>query len=166
DKTGSRSINRKISTLRSFFKYQLKTGELDTSPVNNLAAPRVGKRLPVFIKEDDSEKMLAALEYSIESWDGLNAKILITVFYATGMRLSELINLKEKQVDFGKSQIKVLGKGNKERIIPVHKDILVSLREYMDLKKKEFGRTDLPEDKNGNILLVTSKGKRLYPQYA
>jgi integrase/recombinase XerC len=89
----------------------------------------------------------------------LNAKMLISIFYATGMRLSELINLKEKQIDFSRSQIKVLGKGNKERIIPVSKKVLELIKIYQALKRKEFEKPD-------DTLLVTEKGKKLYPKYA
>ena len=85
--------------------------------------------------------------------------MLIRIFYDTGMRLSELINLREKQIDFSKSQIKVLGKGNKERIIPVSKDMIVIIRDYQQLKKKDIIETE-------DFLLVTKKGKKLYPKYA
>ena len=84
-------------------------------------SPKSGKRLPVFIKESDTKALIASLNRSAEDWKSFNARMLITIFYATGMRLNELITLKEKQIDSGSSQIKVLGKGNKERIIPVNK---------------------------------------------
>ncbi len=155
----SRSINRKISTLKSFFKYQLKTGALDASPMTQVISPKNSKRLPVFVKEEDTRLIVAALDQSTEDWRSLNKKMLITIFYATGMRLSELIQLKEKQVDTGNSQIKVLGKGNKERIIPVNKAIMEMIREYQRLKKKDFSHTD-------DVLLVTEKGKKMYPKYA
>lgn len=155
----SKSINRKISTLRSFFKYQLKTGKLEVSPTANIIAPKIGKRLPVFIKEQDTKELLQSLAGLTEDWKTLNAKMLLTLFYTTGMRLSELINLKEKQLDLGRSQIKVLGKGNKERIIPISKEVIVIIRDYQHWKRKEFENTE-------EVLLVTAKGKRMYPKYA
>jgi integrase/recombinase XerC len=155
----SKSINRKISSLKSFFKYHLRIGTINATPMVNVISPRNNKRLPVFIKEEDTKKLVAALDQSAEDWKTLNAKMLITIFYATGMRLNELITLKEKQIDFSKSQIKVLGKGNKERIIPVSKEVVVTIRDYQQLKKKEFGKTD-------DVLLVTDKGKKMYPKYA
>ena len=94
--------------------------------------------VPVFIKEEDTKKLIEALNQSAEDWKSLNAKMLITIFYATGMRLSELINLKEKQIDFGRSQIKVLGKGNKERIIPVSKEVVDLIRRLPGVKKKNL----------------------------
>ena len=155
----SKSINRKISCLKSFFKFHLRTGTIDASPMGKVISPKISKRLPVFVKEDDTRKMVETLNQSTEDWRSLNARVLITIFYATGMRLSELINLKDKQIDFSRSHIKVLGKGNKERIIPVSKTILEMIRDYQQLKKKDFEKTD-------DVLLVTEKGKRLYPKYA
>ena len=162
----SKSIGRKISTLRSFFKYHLRTGNIETTPMTNVITPKSGKRLPVYVKEADTKKLLETLNQNTEDWKTLNAKMLIVLFYTTGMRLSELINLKEKQLDPGRSQIKVLGKGNKERIIPVSKEVEKNIEEYRQLKKKEFVRKDSSGEKNGDTLLVTEKGKKLYPKYA
>lgn len=158
-KLTAKSLNRKISTLRSFFKYELRTGAIETSPMNNVISPKISKRLPVFVRENDIKKMVESLNQSTENWKTLNAKMLITIFYSTGMRLSELIMLKENQIDFSRSQIKVLGKGNKERIIPVSKEVIEAIKEYQKLKKKDFETTD-------HFLLVTGKGKRMYPKYA
>jgi integrase/recombinase XerC len=155
----SKSVNRKISTLKSFFKYQLKNAAMDVSPMFNVISPKNSKRLPVYLKENDAKKMVDALNQSTEDWKGLNAKMLITIFYETGMRLSELILLKEKQIDFSRSHIKVLGKGNKERIIPISKNIIAAIRDYQKLKKENFEQAD-------DFLLVTNKGKKLYPKYA
>jgi integrase/recombinase XerC len=158
-KLTSKSINRKISTLRSFFKYHLKRGAVMAMPTVNVVAPKISKRLPVFIKEADTKQLLETLNVSTEDWKTLNARMLISLFYSTGMRLSELINLKEKQLDAARSQLRVLGKGNKERIIPVSKELFQEIQNYQDLKKKTF------EGKE-EVLLVTERGKRLYPKYA
>src|SRR6185436_15418876 len=113
--------------LRSFFKFQVRTGKLEISPMTQVVTPKKSKRLPVFIRETETAPLVASLAAATESWDSLNTKMLITIFYATGMRLSELINLRENQVDFSKKQFKVLGKGNKERIIPVPEGILQNI---------------------------------------
>lgn len=155
----SKSINRKISTLRSFFKYHLKRGTIGVMPTVNIIAPKISKRLPVFIKEADTKQILATLHASTEDWKTLNARMLISLFYSTGMRLSELINLKERQLDPARSQLRVLGKGNKERIIPVSKELFVEVRKYQDLKRKSFEAKE-------EVLLVTEKGRRMYPKYA
>ncbi|HRE37454.1 MAG TPA: tyrosine-type recombinase/integrase [Chitinophagaceae bacterium] len=122
-------------------------------------SPRIGKRLPVFVKEEETQLLLNSLNSSTENWRSLNARMIITILYATGLRLSELINLKEKQVDFARLQIKVLGKGNKERIIPLSDKLINGIREYQQLKRIEF---ETYED----VLLVSEKGKKLYPKYA
>lgn len=156
---GSVSLNRKISSLKSYFKYQLKTGGVEQSPMGQVISPRKSKRLPVFVKEDDVRQLVHTLSGAAEDWKSLNAKMLVAVFYATGMRLSELIGLKEGQVDEARMQIKVLGKGNKERVIPVSQELIVLIRDYQQLKRKEF-------EQPGETLLVTEKGKKLYPRYA
>ena len=155
----SKSLNRKISSLRSFFKYQLRTGKLDVSPMAKVIAPKNSKRLPVFIKEADTKELLQTLSDATEDWKSLNANMLIALFYSTGMRLGELINLKEKQLDFKRSQIKVLGKGNKERIIPIGNATIKNIENYRQLKKKKKKKTE-------DVLLVTEKGRKLYPKYA
>lgn len=155
----AKSINRKISTLKSFFKFHLKQGDINESPMTKVVSPKSGKRLPVFIKEKDTEQLLESLSQSSEDWKSLNARMLISIFYHTGMRLSELIQLKEAHLDFQRARVKVLGKGNKERILPVSAELLALAREYTDLKRKTF---DKPDDH----LLVTDKGRKLYPKYA
>lgn len=155
----ARSLNRKISTLKSFFKYCLKQGLLDSSPMSRVISPKPGRRLPSFVREEDTRKLSAALERSADDWKSLNAKMLITIFYSTGMRLSELLNLREKQVDFDRKQVKVLGKGNKERIIPVSAELIMLVRDYLRQKGERFGQTE-------EVLLVTEKGKKIYPKYA
>ena len=158
-KMSSRSLNRKISTLKSYFKYLVRTGALAHSPMGKVVSPKVSRRLPVFLNEADTRKMVDALDKSTDDWKTLNAKMLISIFYATGMRLSELIGLKERHIDFSKGQVRVLGKGNKERIIPVSREILHMIKDYQSLKKKEF---EMQVDE----LLVTDKGRKLYPKYA
>lgn len=155
----TRTINRNISALKSFFKYQLKQGHLEQTPMSKVIAPKMSKRLPVFIKEKDTADLISALNINTEDWESLNAKMIVILLYNSGMRVGELINLKESQVDFYKKQIKVLGKGNKERIIPVSIEILTMVREYVNHKKKKFEKPD-------DALLVTPKGKKLYARYA
>jgi len=159
DDVTARTINRKISTLKSFFKFQLKQGKIENTPMGNIISPKISKRLPVFIKEKDLADLINALNTNTEDWDSLNTKMLITIFYSTGMRLSELINLKEKQVDFSRKHLKILGKGNKERIVPAGVDLLTIIRDYINEKRRIFEKTD-------DVLLVSSKGKKLYPKYA
>lgn len=154
----ARSIGRKISTLRSYFKYMLKTGRLEVSPMEKVVTPKAGKRLPVFIKEEDTRELLGTLS-GTETWKDLNARLLISFFYATGMRLSELINLRDRHIDITGKRIKVLGKGNKERIIPISAELIQLIKEYQEARSREMGETE-------DYFLVTEKGKKLYPKYA
>ncbi len=156
---GAVTLNRKISSLKSFFKFQLKTGVVDQSPMGTVISPKKSKRLPVFVKEEEVRGLVHTLTVATEDWKSLNAKMLVGIFYATGMRLSELINLKDSQVDESRGHIKVLGKGNKERVIPVSPELLQAIGQYQQLKRKEF-------EKPGESLLVTEKGKKLYARYA
>jgi integrase/recombinase XerC len=163
-KLESRSINRKMSSLRSFFKYCLRTGYIDNSPMAKVHALKTGRKLPVFIREEDAAELISTLKISSEDWKSFNAAMLISIFYATGMRLSELILLKEQQVDFSRRQIKVLGKGNKERIIPINADTCRLIKDYIAEKNKLYEPAG--ERNAERILLVTEKGKKLYPKYA
>lgn len=155
----AKSLNRKISSLRSFFKYHLKMGKIEVSPMTKVISPKMSKRLPDFIKESDIVKLTSTLNSSTEDWKTVNAKIFVTLLYNTGIRLNELITLKQSQVDFSKSQIKVLGKGNKERIIPLNQKTVAMLREYEMLRNKEFENT-------GMTFFITEKGKKVYSKYA
>lgn len=154
----ARTVNRKLSALKSFFKYQVRTGEMEQTPLANVISPKASKRLPSFVAEPDLATLLASMNHT-EDWKGLNAKMLLSLFYATGMRLSELINLKERQIDSSKRAIKILGKGNKERIVPVSAYVMELMEDYKAAKRKEF-------EKPAEFLLVTEKGKKLYPKYA
>ena len=156
---GARSLNRKISTLKSFFKFCLKQGWLKVTPMTKVIAPKTGQKLPSFLKEAETRELVETMNRSSDDWKSLNARMLISIFYGTGMRLSELIQLREKQVDWSQGQIKVLGKGNKERIIPVSPALLELIRGYISRKKEAFDQAD-------EVLLVTEKGRKLYPKYA
>lgn len=158
DEMTPKSLNRKISSLKSFFKYLMKLGEVKQSPMTTIAAPKAGKRLPSFVAQNDMDTLRRYVEFP-DTRKGQTDKLLLDLFYATGMRLSELINLKENQVDNANSQVKVLGKGNKERIIPVSKDIISQLKDYIDNKKKIIGETVYPN------LFINEKGKPLYAKY-
>lgn len=156
DGISAKSINRKISALKSFFKYLLKQGVVSQTPMHTIVSPKVSKRLPVFVEEKNTEILFNYVEFS-NDWKGKTAHLILSLLYNTGMRLSELINLTEKQVDVTYSQIKVLGKGNKERIIPVSNKLAREIADYMSQK---------PGNKNFvKELLVTENGKPLYAKY-
>lgn len=153
-----KSLNRKISSLKSFFKFLMKQGIVQQSPLTTIVAPKISKRLPSFVPEGDMKTLQQYVEFA-DTWKGHTDKLLIDLFYATGMRLSELIGLRESHVDKANSQIKVLGKGNKERIIPVSRELVDRLQHYIQEKRKLDGEV------NSTNLFVNEKGKSLYPKY-
>jgi integrase/recombinase XerC len=151
NKMTSRSLNRKISTLKSFFKYLLKTGVITVTPMSKIISPKNDKKLPHFVREDDI-KRLFALEFP-DDWSGKTSRMILMLFYQTGMRVSELVNLKETALNASGGNIKLLGKGNKERIIPLDKNFIQALEEYTAAKKATLG--------NIEWLLTDDKGKQL-----
>jgi len=154
----SKSLNRKISSLKSFFKYLLKQGIVLASPMVTIVSPKVKKRLPQFVDEKDIHTLFSYVEFP-DNWEGKTHRLLLQLFYNTGMRQAELVNLTESQIDSSNGNIKVLGKGNKERILPVSKDLMMLIKDYIDGKRINFEQFD------NELLLVNGKGKRLYPKY-
>ncbi|MFN8243924.1 MAG: tyrosine-type recombinase/integrase [Ferruginibacter sp.] len=154
----SRSIARKISALKAFFKYQLKQQRLSVSPMATIAAPRISKRLPQFVEKKDMSTLLEYVEFP-DTWEGRTQKLIISLFYSTGMRQAELVGLKESQADPHNMTLKVLGKGNKERILPVSGVLMQELQAYMAAKREQFPEGDT------TVLLVGPRGRRLYPRY-
>jgi integrase/recombinase XerC len=155
----SKSINRKISSLRSFFKQEMRLGKLKHSPVTGVQAPKAGRRLPVYVEEKDMDNLLSRVEFP-ETWKGQTDRLLLALFYHTGIRLSELVNLQEGQVNFANRSIKVLGKGNKERIIPIHAGLGRQIRAYIREKRRAGPEFD------PKVLFTGPKGRKLYPKYA
>jgi integrase/recombinase XerC len=158
NKASSKTINRKISSLKSFFKYQLKLKKITVSPVATVSSLKVSRRLPSFIEQKDIDTLLTH-DYFPEDFEGKTNSLIFEILYQTGIRRSELINLKEKDIDQNSATIKVLGKGNKERIVPVNNRLLKIIDGYISEKKDTF--PGLPTD----ILLVSKKGKALNPKY-
>ncbi len=154
NKITPRSINRKISSLQSFYKFLLRKGEMKKNPLAKVQTPKASKRLPVFVELPGIEKLLTQVEFP-EGYEGTRDKIIIELFYGTGMRRSELMNLKETDFDSYSSQVKVLGKGNKERIIPIHTKLTNSIKIFIEEKRKAV------PSQQGNFLIVNPNGKKL-----
>lgn len=154
----SRSITRKISTLKSFFKFVVRSGELRKSPMVNIVSPKLSKRLPSYVEEKDMNTLFRHVEFD-DDWNGYTGRLAMQLLYQLGLRLSELVNCKEDQVDFGNKHIKILGKGNKERIIPADGRLLSEIREYVKKKRAQI------EDADRVYLLVNDRGRKLYPKY-
>jgi integrase/recombinase XerC len=130
-----RSVNRKISTLKTYFKFLIREGKLIENPMIKVVAPKSKKRLPVFVKEDQIASLLNEVQFE-EGFVGQRNKLIIELFYVTGIRLSELINIKISDVDFNSQSIKVLGKRNKERIIPLSSTTINSLNNFIENNQK------------------------------
>jgi len=158
DKMTSKSINRKISTLKSFFKYHLRRGNVSNTPMGSVTAPKISRRLPEFVKEEDMRNLFEHMEFP-DDWQGRTDRLLLLLFYQTGMRRSELMNLKEGQIDFSRQSLKILGKGNKERVLPAGEGLCRELKDYQQAKRKELEVFD------STHLFVLENGKKLYPKY-
>lgn len=155
EKKSARTINRKISSLKSFFKYHLRRGNLEKTPMSSVTAPKVSKRLPQYVEQQDMGNLMNKVEFP-DTWKGHTDKLLLSVFYNTGMRLSELVNLKENQVNAAGNTLKILGKGNKERLVPVGGELIAALQHYMKEKRVQLEAPDTI------YLLVNEKGRKLY----
>jgi len=152
----ARSVNRKLTTLKSYFKFLLKEDLVTENPMNKILAPKVSKRLPFFVEQDKMQSLFSD-SYFDDDFPGLRDRLILDILYNTGMRLSELINLKHQDIDLEKKTMKVLGKRNKERIIPFGDNLKELLILYGVKKQKEF---DQPEA--FSCLLITNKGKQIY----
>lgn len=153
-----RSVNRKIACLKSYFKFLLRNNQIRKNPMLRVTSPKVKKTLPVFMEEKSIEQLLDQHEFP-EGFAGRRDKLIIELLYGTGIRLSELIGLKESSIDFHQNTIKVLGKGNKERIIPIGTRLSEFMKNVIAEKKVEFERNIQPN------LIVTDKGEPCYPAF-
>ena len=130
----SRSVNRKITTLKSFYKYLMQEDVVTENPTQKIVSPKNAKKLPVFVEKSKMDELLSEIEFP-DTFEGERDKLIIDVFYMTGMRLSELLGIKKEDIDFSKSSIKVLGKRNKERIIPLSINLLDQLKKFSEKHK-------------------------------
>jgi integrase/recombinase XerC len=150
----NRSVNRKIATLRTLFRWLRKEDLIKSNPMAKIQGPKNEKRLPVFAKESDLASHKLAPMYN-EDFEGVRDELMMEIFYQTGIRLNELINLKES--DLGEQHIKVLGKRNKERLIPISTNLHRLTKEFIIQKRQTLGDT--------NYLIVLNNGNKLYPTF-
>jgi integrase/recombinase XerC len=157
DKQAARTINRKLSSLNSFYRHLLKQQLVTNNPVRQLHAQKLPERLPVYLKEKETDHMLEELQYD-EGFKGFTDRMICDLLYQTGMRRSELQHLKEADIEWSLNQVRILGKGNKERLVPVSPILLNVIKEYISDKKK------LPAHNNIYLLNLES-GEPLYAGY-
>ena len=153
----AKTVNRKISALRSFYKYLVKKDIVIVNPMLKIVAPKIPKRLPDFVSKSDVSTLFDSLPFG-DLFSETRDYIIILILYNTGIRKSELIGLTNKSIDFAQKRLSVVGKGNKERIIPISTSLIVKLKQYIKLRNTTFGLA-------GNTLLLTDKGNKLYPKF-
>lgn len=133
----SNTINRKLSSVRTYYKYLLRKGVVDADPLRKVTGPKKRKPLPVFLREGEMDRLLDDVDFG-EGFEGHRDRMIIEMFYATGMRLSELIGLDDKDIDYSASLIKVTGKRNKQRLIPFDEELGRSMQEYVNVRNELF----------------------------
>jgi integrase/recombinase XerC len=152
-----RTLRRKIASLKTFYNYALRTGSLNLNPADGVILPKLKKNLPDFIKESSIEQLFDNNLFP-SGFTGVRDKLVLELFYATGMRLSEMVRLTRKDVDLYKDEIRILGKRNKERLVPLTHTAVNLLKEYLRIADNEFGARDT------DALILSNKGQICYPK--
>lgn len=132
------SVNRKLSSLRTFYRYLLREGKVKADPCARVNGPKKKKPLPVFVREEDMNRLLDETDFA-SSYEGVRDRMILELFYATGIRLSELIGLETADVDLSAKTIKVTGKRNKQRIVPFGEELEQDLRLYLEVRETVGG---------------------------
>jgi len=152
------SVNRKMASVRSFYKFLHRQKRIGSNPAQRLQALKSPKRLPQFVQENDINRLFDHYDFE-DGFKGLRDKLVLELLYGTGMRRAELVGLRDDSINLEKQEIKVLGKRNKERIIPVATDIVELIRNYIKVRNKEFATVS----DQANTLIVTNNGESCYP---
>lgn len=157
NKLASRSVRRKLSTLKTYFRFLLKQGDILQNPMTKVVTPNLGKRLPMYTQAAEINQLLDEVEWGIDYTSQRN-RLFISLLYHTGMRRAELMGLKIEDIDLHGRTLKVLGKGNKERLIPFGMELAQAIQPYLHLRKAIFPTATTTH------LLLTDKGLPLYPK--
>jgi integrase/recombinase XerC len=156
----SKSINRKLSSLRTYYKYMKRGGFIDYDPMLKILPPKNGKKLPAIIQEKSLDNLLKLNDERPNTYAAHRDALIIELLYTSGLRRSELISVLVTDIDFSNKWIKVLGKGAKERILPISDAMLDSLLDYLQIRQDQFEEIDIDQS-----LFLTDKGKPLYPKF-
>ncbi|WP_185154946.1 tyrosine recombinase XerC [Dysgonomonas sp. HDW5A] len=154
-KTSARSVNRKLSSLKSFYRYLQKMGLVSISPLKKISGPKAKKPIPSFVNYADMEKVLD-LEVLDNDYESFRDKVILELFYVTGMRRAELIGLTDKDVDLYSGSIRVTGKRNKQRIIPISKNTIALIDDYLEIRNQNFENQTVS-------FFVKKDGEPIYP---
>jgi integrase/recombinase XerC len=157
-KLTARSVNRKMATLRKYFKFLLQEGLITENPSSKIRSQKIPKNLPVVVEDARLTQMLDDNEVFTDDFTGQRDKLIIEMLFGTGMRLAELLGLKDQDINDYEGTVKVLGKRNKERIIPINTELRILLGKYLELKKNQNFHN------NSLTLIVTTKGADAYPK--
>ncbi len=155
DKMAPKSVNRKITSLKSFFKFLMREGLLEANPTDGVVTPKIPKKLPVFVRESEMDHLLDHVPFS-NDYEGVRDRLILELFYGSGMRLSELVDLKDKDFNLKEGLVKVTGKFNKQRLIPMYKGLLSLVEGYVKVRNSEFGTY------SNSSFFLTSKGDSIY----
>ncbi len=154
----ARTVNRKISTLKSFYKFLMREQHIQKNPMDKVLSPKLSKKLPSFVEADKMDLLLDEYDFG-DDFRGIRNRLVIELLYITGMRQAELISLEDRDIDFFELNIRVTGKRNKQRIVPFDRAYLDVMKHYMELRDEAFPLRESPK------LLLTDKGKALYPKF-
>lgn len=155
-----RTVNRKIACLRSYYKFLLRTGVVQKNPMLRITSPKVAKKLPDFVPEDSLNGLLNSFEFP-DTLAGVRDQLILELLYGTGIRLSELLGIKHADLSLPGKAVRVTGKGNKQRIVPLNPTLLIVLERYIAFQQREFGSGSNAH----GVLLVTDKGEPLYEKF-
>lgn len=155
DKIQPRSIRRKVSSIKKFYTHLQVCGFVETNPASSLVLPKIPKKLPLFVREKEMENLLDHFDFG-QDYEGTRNKMIIELFYATGMRLSELVELRDRDIDLNAGIVKVNGKRQKERIIPLTNESKILFQKYNILKESTFGV------RYSQWVFLTQKGDKIY----
>lgn len=162
------SVRRRLSSLRSFYKFLLRRGLVIKDPVHNMPGPKVEKKLPAYVREKEMDRLFDS-DFFSDDYQGFRDRIILLTFYSTGMRLSELVGLDDRDVDLDQMQLKVTGKRNKQRIIPYGDELGDSLRQYLaqrdDFARQNGGSTSLFLDEHSGQRLTPAKVRNIVKKY-
>jgi integrase/recombinase XerC len=157
-KISERTINRKFSSLKSYFRYLLQQGKISKNPVSNIYLPKISRKLPNFVDQDHMNLLLDENIFA-NNFNGLRDRLIIEMLYQTGIRLAELINIEDRDIDLDKKQIKIFGKRKKERIVPITNELIHLISSYKKMRELRFSIARIES------FFVTNKGKKLYEKF-
>jgi integrase/recombinase XerC len=150
-----RSVNRKITALKTFFKYAMKSRWISVNPMLKVVSPKIPKKLPVYLEASKLNFLLDSTEFAAD-FTGIRDRLILELFYGTGMRRAELLTSTIEDLDLHQKQLKVTGKRNKQRIIPLHAGLLSLFEQYLELRNAM--------KTNHSFVFITPDGKQLYPE--